>query len=217
MRVLHLNGIAGLPQVLAEEQNRRGHHAEVWDFRPHPYGFKAHKIAGVFERFKLLTRFEKWDVIHCHSCSVLPKYFDKFSDLDIKQKVLYHHHGSDVRFRGCPAPNLGRPHLVSTPDLARWCPQALYVPNPIVNAEYAINNEPYIPIQKLPKKSQAEFLKDLQTHDKLVDLPSELLGVASYSAMQAQAMGCKVYERVPFPQEVGHVCDLLDYVYERLL
>lgn len=214
MRILHLNSIAGIASTLAGEQNQRGHHAEVWDWKKHPNNYGGVKLVSRLATLNIPN--EKWDVVHCHSCSLFPLGLERLFNFR-DAELLYHHHGSDVRYKSCGCPKWGKPHLVSTPDLARWCPNALYVPNPIVNAEYAINNEPYVPIQKLPKKPQAEFLKDLQAHDKLVDLPSELLGVASYSAMQAQALGCKVYERVPYPQEVGHVCDLLDYVYERLL
>ena len=208
MKILHLNDIAGVPSTLAKEQNARGHHARVLNWE---------KPSDQLQRLQQTIN-AKWDVIHCHSCSILPLNLDWIIDWkQKKQRVIYHHHGSDIRYQPCNNLKLGAPHLVSTRDLTTKCPVALYTPNPVENLAWRRENNKFQVIQRIPRSNQPRFFKAMkECNKKLLDLPRELFGVSSLSGIQAESQGTRVYNTPPHPHEVAHVCDLLDYVYERL-
>lgn len=211
-----MNNVANVPATLAREQRRRGHDALVFDLHRHPYGFKNDGQVSLIQR--LLLPYQAFDIFHLHSCSMWPFYLDSnLWPLMRGKQIIYHHHGSDVRYRGCCVTGNKKPHLVSTPDLAKWCPNALYVPNPVKNDVWWEENARYTPIQTISRMPQERFFQELESHRNLVDLPWELLGVKSLSAIQAEGMGLHVERKIPHPNEVGHVCDALDYIYRRMM
>lgn len=141
MRVLHLNNIAGVPPVLAKAQRKLGIDARVVVFRKDTAGFEFDynlevdrfpRAAQPFYRFYKLPGFLDYDIYHMHSSSFVSGYIDAPVLKSFGKKVVYHHHGSDIRGKGVPL--LSRfcdLRFVSTPDLLHWAPDATWIPNPI--------------------------------------------------------------------------------------
>ena len=217
MKILHLNNIAGLPMVIAKEQRRQGHEVDVLDLHKQAFDYGGNGTTiSLSER--LLLPFKHYDVFHLHSASCYPRYLDIHLHKLLKNKVLYHHHGSDVRFTVCPAQKWNKIHLVSNPDLLKWCEKAVYLPYPIENLKWRAENEDFKAIQEFHALKQKDFLEMLvNTRFKLWDIPSYLLKSGSYSRLQAESLGLEIYEAPRYPNEVKSYVKILDYVYGHLV
>ncbi len=154
LRVLHLHNIAGVPYTLSRAQRRFGIDSDVVVFRSHPssFGYDFNMMVDRYPRFfqplfrlkELLSKYRDYDVYHLHSASFLPLYLDAPLLRLLSKKIVYHHHGSDVRTfkifegstkivkKGIPFfSRLGNFHYVSTPDLLEVIPGSEWLPNPI--------------------------------------------------------------------------------------
>jgi glycosyltransferase involved in cell wall biosynthesis len=137
-----VNNIAGVPPALASAQRKLGVRADVLVFREDAAGFgydfnldvdRFPRLAQPFYRLAKLPSFLNYDVFHMHSASFVSGYIDAPFLRLLSKKIVYHHHGSDIRGKGLPM--LSRffcdARFVSTPDLLDWAPQAKWIPNAI--------------------------------------------------------------------------------------
>jgi len=154
LKVLHLHNIAGVPYILSRAQRGLGIGSDVVVFRKNSYGYgydfnmqvdRLPRILQPFLRVKeLLSKYRNYDVYHLHSSSFLPFYLDAPILRLLNKKIVYHHHGSDVRElkflknsikiikKGIPFfSRLGNFHYVSTPDLLEIVPGSEWLPNPV--------------------------------------------------------------------------------------
>jgi len=142
MRVLHLSNIADVPPTLSKYLRKNNIKSVVVVFRKDPFGFEYDYNMNVdrYPRFiqstvrfhDLFRYFRNYDIYHLHSSSFLPFYVDAPLLRIMKKKIIYHHHGSDVRYKGIPFfSKFGHLRLVSTPDLLEYAKDAIWIPNPV--------------------------------------------------------------------------------------
>lgn len=139
MRVLHIENTAGVPSIIARAQNASGTYARVLETYHDSHAFE-HDYEFYFDHsFRDLSRMRKivhlageFDVLHVHS-GINWKRLDIVASKLLKRKPLVvHYHGSESRMGyGMSYRFLADAKLVSTPDLLKWHPDALYLPNPI--------------------------------------------------------------------------------------
>ncbi len=150
--ILHIGNIAGVPQELARAQRKLGFKSDVLSFDQHSFGYGVDlyyptklpqslislRYVGTSLRFSekmfdLLKNSTKYDIFHFHFSSMLPFGVDIPIWKMLKKKIIIHHHGSDIRYRGelrmCS--KFADKIFVSTPDLLEWSPNAVWLPNPI--------------------------------------------------------------------------------------
>lgn len=163
MNILHIGNIAGVPQELSRAQRKLGFKSNVLSFERHPFGYKVDlyyptklpsplrslKYVGTtlrcFEKmFNLFRILDEYDIFHFHFSSILPFGIDVPIWKILKKKVIIHHHGSDIRYKGEPKmySKFSDKIFVSTPDLLEWSPDAIWIPNPINLEKY-----PYIGVK----------------------------------------------------------------------
>lgn len=152
--VLHVGSIAGVPQELARAQRRLGIRSDTISFQPHKFQYPVDIYRPTRTPFPLrcLERTAylhkaavDYDVLHFHWSSAVPFGLDLPWWRHGGKRVIIHHHGDDVRGRGV-GPLFRRyadRFLVSTPDLLKWSPQAVWMPNPIDLERY-----PYIGVEE---------------------------------------------------------------------
>ncbi|MBI5035935.1 glycosyltransferase [Candidatus Micrarchaeota archaeon] len=146
MRVLHLNNIAGVPVNLSRGLRGLGVDSKVTVFRPDTvgYGFDDNLDVDRFPRpIQPLYRLAKlkdyldYDIYHYHSCSFVTGYIDAPLLKAAGKKIVYHHHGSDIRGKGIPfLSRFCHARYISTPDMFDWAPQAEWLPNPIFREDF---------------------------------------------------------------------------------
>lgn len=150
MRVLHIGEVAGVPWTLARAQRDLGHSATVLAYRRHPFAYSYDECfpetSGIpemyLERLRFFYRFlGEYDVYHFHGGTLLPKGMDSLMWRSLGIDFFVHHHGAHLK--GGIAPSVysrfASRTFVSTPNLLDWCPEAEWIPNPILLDEY-----PYI-------------------------------------------------------------------------
>jgi len=138
--ILHIGDVAGVPQKLSRAQRRMGFKSDVLSFQRHPFDYSAdfqinapfpldHVIGGAY----ILRLLYMYDVLHFHCGSVMPYGLDFPIWRIFKKKVIIHHHGSDIRYKkeGLLFSKFANLIFVSTPDLLKWSPNAIWIPNPI--------------------------------------------------------------------------------------
>jgi len=142
LRILHIGDVAGVPQTLAKEQRECGDISHILSFENHPYAYGVdfhHTRNGKwpFDYLVKLGTFSKYaakyDVLHFHYGSLLPKGADTLLWRSLSKKVIIHHHGSELRDVGEKLIYLRTADriFVSTPDLLEWSSTAEWIPNPI--------------------------------------------------------------------------------------
>ena len=127
MKIVHINNTAGVASVLARQQNKTGHTAEVFVFNSathKQFGGRKFNYRWPLSRwnfFKIINGFDLW---HYHY-----PYGSLKKNLEMRRHLkpfLKHYHGDDLRGRVdtdfC---------LVSTPDLLQYAPNGKWLPNPI--------------------------------------------------------------------------------------
>src|SRR5919197_461677 len=127
MKIAHINNISGVASIIAEQQRKQGHQADVYVFNKSIYnqfgGIKYYYKSPI-SRWKLFRKLKDYDVWHYHyPYGSLKRNLEKRN----KNKIyLKHYHGSDLRGKHdddfC---------LVSTPDLLDYAPNGKWLPNPI--------------------------------------------------------------------------------------
>ncbi len=156
--VLHIGNIAGVPQSLSKAQRKVGLTSDVLAFGPNRFKhsvdyYYPNKMPIPFnyiERmFAMLKIANKYDVLHFHYNSIIPFGLDFPFWKVLKEKVIIHHHGSDIRHKGEKPlyAKFADRIFVSTPDLLEWSPNAVWIPNPI-----DIESFPYIGVRNKPSE-----------------------------------------------------------------
>jgi glycosyltransferase involved in cell wall biosynthesis len=147
MKILHIGDVAGVPQKIAQTQRELGYKSDVLSYTKHPFGYKTdfcYPIRSKFpydyiKRFTIFFNFySKYDVYHFHGATLLPKGIDSILWKISKKKIIIHHHGSEIRFKGEKYiySKFADKILVSTPDLLEWSPNGIWLPNPVDTREY---------------------------------------------------------------------------------
>ena len=150
--ILHIGNIAGVPQELARAQRKLGFKSDVLSFDQHPFGYEIDlyhptklpyslislryvgaSIRSLEKMFSLLKNSTEYDIFHFHFSSTLPFGVDIPIWKMLKKKIIIHHHGSDIRYKGEMQmySKFADKIFVSTPDLLEWSPNAAWLPNPI--------------------------------------------------------------------------------------
>ncbi|HKZ61483.1 MAG TPA: hypothetical protein VJZ68_03575 [Nitrososphaera sp.] len=132
MRIAHINNISGVSSIIAEEQLKQGHSADVFVFNRTSHSqFGGIKLnyKSPFTMWRFLKRLgREYDVWHYHyPYGSLKKSLEMLLRKSKKHKAyLKHYHGDDLRDKFdedfC---------LVSTPDLLKFAPNGKWLPNPI--------------------------------------------------------------------------------------
>lgn len=141
MRIAHINNIAGVASRLALAQRRLGHEALVFCLSESPYKFPCDIRLGrelpIGWNLVMTTQWRRlstFDVIHVHGGLWRSQLFYLLFKRRFPGKTLaVHFHGTETR-SGKGLYYMGLPDLKfhSTPDLARYLPGSIWVPNPIV-------------------------------------------------------------------------------------
>ena len=127
MKIVHINNTAGVASVLARQQNKTGHTAEVFVFNSathKQFGGRKFNYRWPLSRwnfFKIINEFDLW---HYHY-----PYGSLKKNLEMRRHLkpfLKHYHGDDLR--GMVDTDFC---LVSTPDLLQYAPNGKWLPNPI--------------------------------------------------------------------------------------
>lgn len=143
MKILHVGDICGLPQLISEEQRRRGLVSQSISYPP------DYSLKGRLNKFKDLFKIIKnFDIIHFHYSTGLPFGLDLPFWRHLDKKIIMHYHGR-IRTRGLPLMHkiFVDKSYVSTPDLLDYASKdAVYIPNPIR-------------LEKIYKKPKNDILK----------------------------------------------------------
>lgn len=179
MKILHVNNIANIPYTLSRAQRELGVQSDVVDFRENYLGYKSDFNLHLEKSNQPLNRLryffhaaKEYDIFHLHSAALLPFYADAPLLRLAQKKTVYHHWGSDVRGKGKPLFSaFGNLHLVGTPDLLEFVPDAEWVP-------YAINLENFRPIKTRRKKTinivHASTNRKIKGTEKIIQVVKEL-------------------------------------------
>jgi len=127
MKIAHINNISGIASVVAKQQRRKGHEADVFVFNDkifRQFGGNKLNYWSPLGRWKLFRILKRYDVWHYHyPYGSLKRSLEKRNTGKI---YLKHYHGNDLRGRQeqdfC---------LVSTPDLLKYAPNGRWLPTPI--------------------------------------------------------------------------------------
>lgn len=165
MNILHIKNTAGVATQLRNAQRNLGYNSDIMVFDagqknydydyiypnkrteeiPIPLVNKGVQLIENIFQFNNLIR--EYDVLHFHSytivgANVAPRFPPQGLDLPLwklkDKQIIKHHHGSDIRYRGCPffQRKFTDLRLVSTPDLLNWDAEAKLILNPIFSKEY---------------------------------------------------------------------------------
>jgi glycosyltransferase involved in cell wall biosynthesis len=159
MKILHIGDVAGVPQIMAQNQRELGYQSDVLSYQIHPFGYTpdfCYKLNSKYpyiyiERFSIFAKFfNKYDVYHFHGGTLLPKGIDSVLWRVLNKKLIVHHHGTELRVKGETYiyTKFADKILVSTPDLLKWSSKGIWLPNPADTRAYAFV-EPSSRTQKL--------------------------------------------------------------------
>jgi len=155
MRIAHINNIANVAGRLADAQRRLGHDVLVCTLYDTPFQFPSDlRIEGAegpigFNRAMFSRRafFSQFDVLHIHGGIWKAQLFYPWLKTRHPRIVLaVHYHGSETRTgKGLYHQYAADVRFHSTPDLARWLPRSVWIPNPIDLREQPVEPENLIP------------------------------------------------------------------------
>lgn len=147
MKIIHIRNMANVSYNLSIEQKKMNHQPFIFEIVENPRNIKNGDIylnlpinyerKEIFNRFytisKNLVRIiqkEKFDIFHLHDAGIFPQdidiplFFKRFS------KVVVHWHGSKLRDHGKTfGSKYADAEIVSTPDLLKYAPEAIWIPN----------------------------------------------------------------------------------------
>lgn len=140
--ILHIGNTAGQSQILSKFQRIMGFKSDVLSLDQHSFGYTSdflfrtkmpYPLSKIDKALFILRIMNKYEVLHFHFNSILPFGLDFPIWKMLRKKVIMHHRGSDIRYRGekWMYSRFAAKILVSTPDLLRWSPSAIWVPNPV--------------------------------------------------------------------------------------
>lgn len=144
MKILHLNSSFASVPVLAEEQRNFGHVADIATYQNRfydvGYDFLLEGNNIIDRALKFSSLASNYDVLHFHYHSALPStlnYIDLPAFRILKKKIVMHYRGDDLREHPHIIPHFcASTIIVSTPDLLRYEPRAVWIPNPIRIEDY---------------------------------------------------------------------------------
>lgn len=128
MRVAHVGNPANVGWLISRAQRQLGHEADVWVPRPSPLGFGHDHVFRLPKGLRWLE-LRGYDVLHLHAFRLLPQALETL--LPSRQKIVLHHHGTDVRLPGEPLGAKWAHARLCNYDLLRACPGAVPVPLPV--------------------------------------------------------------------------------------
>jgi glycosyltransferase involved in cell wall biosynthesis len=149
MKILHIENHAGVAHELAEAQKRAGHEATVMETwwnptdQPHDVDFYYGRegLIDDLRKMRRVVRFsEDYDIVHLHG-GINRKRLDVLGIKIMKRKPLVvHYHGSETREGfGMSYQWIPSARIVSRPDLLKWHPDAVFLPNPVAERDNALN------------------------------------------------------------------------------
>jgi len=156
--VLHIHTIAGVPQALSKAQRQEGLTSDVLVFGTNPFRYDVdfscptswHFPLNYAEKILTLVKMAKqYEIFHFHYNSIMPFGLDfPLYRMSVK-KIIMHHHGSDIRYKGEKLlySKFADQIFVSTPDLLEWSPNAIWIPNPV-----DLESFPYIGVNNKPNE-----------------------------------------------------------------
>ena len=141
VRILHLGTIAGVPQIIRDEQNRQGNVSKVAWMKQHQHGYpldilipsKNGFLPNSYYRLKyLLKNRDQFDIFHFHVNSAIVNGLDLSIWEILGKKYVLHYHGSEIRHRkeSMFYKHLPKIKFVSTPDLLQYANNSIWIPNP---------------------------------------------------------------------------------------
>jgi len=148
MKFLHIGNICGIPNSIRDAQIELGHTSKTLSFDPYsdnryisdfeyniPYSIG--RISSAFLRIYILLKMGwNYNVFHFAGNS-LANGIDIILWKLMGKKVIIHYHGSEIRNRKQPFFHKFADALfVSTPDLLKFAPGSIWLPNPIHTQNY---------------------------------------------------------------------------------
>ena len=145
MRILHVRNIANVASTLAKRQREVGHEARILCINEPKYGMdgdfnmrlpREYRLNDVPKRALKITKTlldsEKYDIYHMHTSGIFPMDLDIPFWFKVSGKVMVHWHGSKLRKKSVTLGSKFASHrFVCTPDLIKYDPGAIWIPNPI--------------------------------------------------------------------------------------
>ena len=150
--ILHIGSVAGVPQNISAAQRRLGRRSDVLSFEYHDFGYptdfhypikldySSKRSIYLSNPINLLQKMPRlfpiakdYDLLHFHYSSGLPFGLDFPLWRLLHKKVVIHHHGTDIRYKGEHwfLNRFAQRIFVSTPDLLEWSQNAIWIPNPL--------------------------------------------------------------------------------------
>ena len=220
-----MDNIAGVASLLIQGLRDRGIKADLIEHIPHKFAFPQDKVvkgSNVRQLLYLMKICRNYDIIHIHGLPYRLVFYLKL----LRKKVVVHLHGEirvlynklAVRL----ALKIADQILISTPDLLKYCREAIWLPNPIDprfkplsserhgalyfrhRYEFLHGYEPEILAQEaLAKVASTEFLTIMEPGIPYEKMPEFLnrfeyfvdrftIPSLSKTALEALACGCKV-------------------------
>jgi len=138
LKILHVGNTAGVASTLVKYQRRLGHVSSLIVRTKHPFGYDYEVSCS---NLSAMMRLVFADAIHYHSAPWIYRALGgriRFPDYAVAKtlgkRIVWHFHGHEVRqpeVRHQRFPRLDCPMIVSTPDLLRYLPEAIWIPNPV--------------------------------------------------------------------------------------
>jgi hypothetical protein len=138
IKIIHLNNIAGVAGDLRDYQREKGDEALLLAHRRYSMqepdyplvldGFVGFNLELLFHSPLLKSA----DIIHVHGGIRRSQLMLRTLKKKSKARWILHYHGSESRMGyGMHHRDLADAKVISTPDLIRWHPDAVWLPNPI--------------------------------------------------------------------------------------
>ena len=128
MKCAHIGNPANVAWEISRAQRALGYPADVWVPQPSPFGFHHDRVFRLPRGLRWLE-LRDYDVLHLHAFRLLPHALETL--IPSRQKIVLHHHGTDVRLPGEPLGARWAHARLCNVDLVRQCPEATPVPLPL--------------------------------------------------------------------------------------
>jgi glycosyltransferase involved in cell wall biosynthesis len=192
MRFLHIGiNICGIPNSIRDAQIKLGHTAKTLSFCPEPphtsdfdydVTYSLGNISSIIKRMWILFKIGKnYDIFHFTSNSLVDG-IDIILWKLMGKKIIIHYHGSEIRNKKQPFfHKFADIFFVSTPDLLKFVPNAIWIPNPIDINKYKHSNPPesliisHAPTNQLAKGTNEIIRSIKNTQLKIPNLTFNLI------------------------------------------
>lgn len=180
---MHIGSVAGVPQNISAAQRRLGRRSDVLSFEYHDFGYptdfhypikldySSKRSIYLSNPINLLQKMPRlfpiakdYDLLHFHYSSGLPFGLDFPLWRLLHKKVVIHHHGTDIRYKGEHwfLNRFAQRIFVSTPDLLEWSQNAIWIPNPLDLELY-----PYVGVKEI-RENDADPIKIIHAPSKRI-------------------------------------------------